>query len=79
MRMRQSTAQLERAFQEEQAEEHLRRVHVRRLAAERARKRQSRRTERHGTLRFVGLLAAILATSAIVTVVMFKALALLVG
>ncbi len=78
MRMRQSSAQWEEAFHEETAVEVERRRRLRQEAAERSRRRGARRVERHGTLRFVGLIVAILATSVIVTLVMFETLALLI-
>jgi uncharacterized membrane protein len=77
--MRQSVAEWEEAFHSETAEEIQRRARLRREAAERSRERSARRVERHGTLRFVGLIVAILATSVVVTVVMFETLALLIG
>lgn len=79
MRMRQSLAEWEEAFHDETAEEIQRRARLRREAAQRSRERSARRVERHGTLRFVGLIAVILATSVVVTVVMFETLALLIG
>ena len=77
--MRQSEAQWEEAFHEEYAEEQARRTRLRRQAATRSRQRSVRRVERHGTLRFIGLIVAILATSVIVTIVMFETLALLIS
>ena len=79
MRMRQSIAEWEEAFHEERAEEVARRARLRREAAQRSRQRSVKRVERHGTLRFVGLIAAILATSVVVTLVMFETLARLIG
>lgn len=77
MRMQQSLSQLERAFHEETAEERERRERRRREAAMRSRARRYERVEKQGNLRFAGLVAAILLTSAIVIFVMFEALALL--
>lgn len=77
--MRQSEAQWEEAFHEEYAEEQARRARLRRQAATRSKQRSARRVERHGTLRFLGLIIAILATSVIVTIVMFETLALLIS
>ena len=79
MRMRQSLAEWEEAFHEEQTEEVERRERLRQQAAERSRRRRARQVEFHGTLRFVGLIVTILATSVIVTVIMFETLALLIG
>ena len=79
MRMRQSLAQLEQAFKEEAFEERERRSRLRRQAVERSRNRRHERVEKAGNLRFAGLVAAILATSVIVTILMFETLALLVA
>jgi anti-sigma-K factor RskA len=79
MRMRQSLAQFEEAFHATAAEEVRRRERLRRQAAERARTRRHVRVQRTGTMRFVLLVAAILATTVIVTVVMFQTLTLLIG
>ncbi len=79
MRMRQSLAQFEAAFREEAAESVQRREHLRRQAAHRSRARRVERVQKQGTLRFVGLCLAILATTVLVTLVMFQALALLAG
>ena len=79
MRMRQSLAQLERAFHEESAEDRARRERLRLEATERSRARRKHRVERRGTVRFIGLVLSILATTVIVTVVMFQTLALLIA
>jgi hypothetical protein len=79
MRMRQSLAQFEEAFLEEAEASVVRRERLRRQAARRSRTRRYERIQKQGTLRFVGLAVAILATSLLVTVAMFEALALLVG
>ena len=76
MRMRQSFAQFEAAFREETVEDRDRRERLRRHAIRRSRVRRAQRKAKHGTLRFVGLVASILATTAIVTIVMFQMLAL---
>jgi hypothetical protein len=76
MRMRQSFAQFEAAFREETVDDRERREHLRREAIRRSRVRRAQRRAKHGTLRFVGLVASILATTAIVTIVMFQMLAL---
>ncbi len=72
-------AQLEEAFKEEAVEERERRAALRRQAAERSRARRSQRVEKQGTLRFIGLAAAIFATAVVVTILMFESLALLIG
>jgi anti-sigma-K factor RskA len=79
MRMRQSLAQYEAAFREEAAESVQRREQLRRQAVTRSRVRRVQRVHKAGTWRFVGLCLAILATTVIVTVVMFQALAMLAG
>jgi anti-sigma-K factor RskA len=79
MRMRQSLAEFEEAFHEEAVTERERRSLLRHQAAQRSRTRRHDRVERHGNLRFAGLVLAILATSVIVTLVMFESLALLIG
>ena len=79
MRMRQSLAQYEAAFREEAVESVQRREELRRQAATRSRVRRVERIHKAGTLRFIGLCLAILATTVIVTVAMFQALALLAG
>ena len=79
MRMRQSLAQYEAAFREEAAESVQRREELRRKAVTRSRVRRVERVHKAGTRRFIWLCLAILATTMIVTVAMFQALALLAG
>ena len=80
MRMRQSIADWEEAFREEAVEaERARRERLRQQAAHRSRARRYQRVSKQGNMRFVALVAAILLTSVVVTVVMFESLALLVG
>jgi hypothetical protein len=79
MRMRQSLTQFEAAFREEAAESVVRREQLRRQAAQRSRVRRVERVHKHGTLRFVGLIATILITTIVVTVVMFQVLASVAG
>jgi anti-sigma-K factor RskA len=79
MRMRQSLAQFEAAFRQEAQESVARREQLRRQAAQRSRFRRHQRVRKQGTLRFVLLSSAIVATSVLVTVAMFQTLALLVG
>ena len=76
MRMRQSFAQFEAAFREETVEDRHRRESLRRRAIHRSRVRRHQRQAKHGTLRFIGLVLSILATTAVVTIVMFQMLAL---
>ncbi|MGI9081849.1 MAG: hypothetical protein ACR2FZ_06155 [Thermoleophilaceae bacterium] len=77
--MRQSLAQYEAAFREEAAESVQRREQLRRQAVTRSRTRRVQRVHKQGTLRFIWLCLAILATTVIVTVDMFQALSLLAG
>jgi hypothetical protein len=79
MRMRQSLTQFEAAFREEAAESVVRREQLRRQAAQRSRVRRVERVHKHGTLRFIGLIATILITTIVVTVVMFQVLASVAG
>lgn len=75
--MRQSLATFEEAFHEEAVEARVRSAELRREAVLRSRARRQDQQERQGTLRFIGLVTAILLTALIVTVVMFQTLALL--
>jgi hypothetical protein len=77
MRMRQSLAQFEAAFREEAADSVVRRETLRRQAANRSRARRVERVAKAGTLRFAGLCLALLATTVIVTLVMFQVLAMI--
>ena len=77
MRMRQSLAQYEAAFREEAAEMVQRRERLRRQAVVRSRARRVERVHKEGKLRFILLCLAILATTLLVTMVMFQVLALL--
>ena len=77
--MQQSIAEFEEAFREEAVQSVVRRERLRKESAERARRRRYERAERAGTMRFIGLAAAIVATAVLVTIAMFEALALLVG
>ena len=79
MRMNETLSDLEDAFHEATAAERSRRHALRRQSAERARNRRQQHVERAGRLRFAGLVLAILATTVVVTVLMFEALALLIG
>ncbi len=79
MRMRQSLTQFEVAFREEAAESVERRERLRRQAVHRSRVRRVERVQKHGTLRFIGLIATIVITTVIVTVVMFQVLATVAG
>lgn len=75
MRMRQSLAQFESDFREEAAHSVVRRESLRRDAVHRSRARRVERVHKAGTMRFALLCLAILATTVVVTLVMFQALA----
>jgi hypothetical protein len=79
MRMRQSFAQFEEAFLEESQADAIRRERLRREAALRSRDRQIEKVHKRGTLRFVMLVLALIATAVLVTVAMFQALYLVMG
>jgi len=79
MRMRQSIEAFERAFVEDMEVDRRRREALRRQAAIRSRQRQVERVHKHGTVRFVALVAALIATAVIVTVVMFRTLYIVMG
>jgi len=77
VKMRQSLNQLERAFVEEAALDRDRRELLRRTAERRAAKRRSERRVKQGKSRFIVLSVTLLATAVIVSVVMFRALYLI--
>ena len=79
MKMRQSLAQLEAAFHEQAVEDRLRREEVKVEVTQRARVRRAERVQKHGTLRFFGLVLVIVLTAVVVTVVMFETLARVAG
>ncbi len=79
MKMRQSLAQLERAFIEESQVDRQRREALRRQAALRSRQRQIEKVQKHGTIRFVALVLMLIATAVIVTVAMFQTLYVVLG
>ena len=79
MKMRQSLAQFEAAFHEQAVEDRLHREEVRVDVAQRARVRRAVRVQKHGTLRFLTLVAVIIVTAVIVTVAMFETLARVAG
>ena len=72
MRMRQSMAQIELAFEQEMALEKRRREQLRKRAANRSRARRIQRTESKGKVRFSVLLVALTITVLTVVVVMFE-------
>jgi membrane glycosyltransferase len=79
MKMRQSLAQLERAFIEESQTDRARREALRRQAALRSRQRQIERGQKHSTMRFFALVLVLIATAVIVTVAMFQTLYIVMG
>jgi len=79
MKMRQSLAQFEAAFREEAADSVVRRERLRRNAVQRSRERRVERVQKQGTMRFTLLCLTIVATTVIVTIAMFQALAILAG
>lgn len=74
MRMRQSLAELERAFVEETHDDRSRRERLRQEAIARSQRRQLHRRHRSGSLRFVALVLALIATAVAVTIGMFEIL-----
>jgi hypothetical protein len=75
--MRQSLRQLERAFVAEAELDRDRRELLRRTAERRAAKRRSERRVKQGKSRFIVLSITLIATAVIVSVVMFRALYLI--
>jgi hypothetical protein len=79
MRMRQTSLELERSFEQEKVIERARRQRLRREAVERTRVRRKAKVEKRQQLRFVLLLLSIVLTAVGVTIVMFETLAWLIG
>jgi hypothetical protein len=79
MKMRQSLADLERAFVKEISLDRRRRDSLRRTAEQRALKRDIARRQKRGSVRFVLLVLTLIMTAVIVTVAMFRTLYLLLG
>jgi len=79
MRMRQSLAQYEVAFEQESMLERSRRHQLRQRAANRSRARRISRAETRGNVAFGVLALALALTVVTVTVVMFETLAWLMG
>jgi hypothetical protein len=77
--MRQSLAQLERAFIEETVLDRDRRAALRRQAVERSRRRKIERAHKHGSIRFGVLVLVLVATAVLVTVAMFEMLYYVLG
>jgi hypothetical protein len=79
MRMRQSMAQIELAFEQEMALERRRRDQLRKRATNRSRARRITRNESRGRVRFSVLLVCLTLTVATVVAAMFETLAWLMG
>jgi hypothetical protein len=79
MRMRQSLAQLERAFVDEMEQDRDRAERLQREAVLRARKRQLDKTHKRGSMRFGLLVLILVATAVLVTVAMFETLYYVMG
>ena len=79
MRMRQSIAQLERAFVEEVELDRHRRARLRRTAAKRSRTRHIERRRARSSVRFALLVFVMIATAAVVTIAMFRTLYIVLG
>ncbi len=79
LRMRQSLAELERAFHEESQEDRDRRDALRRAAVDRSRQRTLEKRHRHGSMRFGVLVAVLVATAVLVTIAMFEILYMVMG
>lgn len=79
MRMRQSLAELERAFVEESIEDRDRRDALRQAAIDRSRVRTMDRRHRAGSMRYVVLVLVLIATAVAVTIGMFEILYMTMG
>lgn len=79
LRMRQSLAELERAFVEESHDDRARRDALRSAAIERSRQRNVDRRHRHGSMRFAVLILVLIATAVAVTIAMFEILYAVMG
>jgi hypothetical protein len=78
-RMRQSLDEFEQALVAEVYADRRRQDAAIKRAEKRQRTRHAKRTKRHGNLRFVLLVLAIVATATIVTIVMFRTLYVVMG
>jgi len=77
--MRQSLSDWERAFMKEITLDRRRRDSLRRTAEQRAYRREVEKRHKRGSVRFALLVATLIGTAVIVTVVMFRTLYLLLG
>jgi hypothetical protein len=79
MRMRQSLAQLERAFVDEMEQDREQAERLQRETVLRARKRHLEKTHKRGSMRFGLLVLILVATAVLVTVAMFETLYYVMG
>ena len=79
MRMRQSLDEFEQAYFAQLHADRRRQDAAIKRTEQRKRTRIANRTNRHGTLRFVLLVLAMIATAVIVTVIMFRTLYVVMG
>jgi hypothetical protein len=79
MRMRESLAQLERAFVDEIEQDRAKADRLRREAERRTRQRELAKTHKRGSMRFGLLYLILVATAVLVTVAMFETLYYVMG
>jgi hypothetical protein len=79
MRMRESLAQLERAFTDEIEQDRQKAERLRREAERRTRQRELAKTHKRGSMRFGLLYLILVATAVLVTVAMFETLYYVMG
>jgi hypothetical protein len=79
MRMRESLAQLERAFVDEIEQDRAKAERVRREAERRIRQRELAKTHKRGSMRFGLLYLILVATAVLVTIAMFETLYYVMG
>ena len=77
--MSQSIAEIEQAFAQEIELDRQRRERLARTATQRSRERHVRRVQKAGSVRFILLTLALIATAVIVTVAMFETLYYVMG
>ncbi len=79
MRMRESLAQLERAFVDEIEQDRAKAERLRREAERRTRQRELAKTNKRGSMRFGLLYLILVATAVLVTIAMFETLYYVMG
>jgi hypothetical protein len=79
MRMRESLAQLERAFVDEIEQDRAKADRLRREAERRTRQRELAKTHKRGSMRFGLLYLILVATAVLVTIAMFETLYYVMG